>query len=211
MTTTSGSDPDAFADQILSFAGQLFPVALRMTRNRADAEDLVQETYYKAWRSRGTFRPGTNLRAWLFRIMTNAWIDRYKHARDHPVELGLGSGEPGTRDVSILPGAASAEDSALADLGDTDIRVAVEALREEQRLPVLLHDVAGFSYREIAKILGVPIGTVMSRLYRGRGALRTELRAVVARSLRNEPVPDGLIVRLQQHLGDEPDSDAPSS
>lgn len=162
-----------FTDDAMQYAPQLFSTALRMTRNRADAEDLVQETFIKAWRSYGTFQEGTNLRAWLFRIMTNTFINKYNAQQRRPQETEMDDVEElflfrrlGAFDQSKM--AQSAEDQMLELFTDDEVKGALEELPEMFRLPVLLSDVDGFSYKEIAEMLDVPIGTVMSRLHRGR-------------------------------------------
>ncbi len=168
MTTAN-----AFTADAMQFAPQLFSTALRMTRNRADAEDLVQETFVKAWRSFATFQEGTNLRAWLFRIMTNTFINKYNAQQRRPQETELDEVEElflfrrlGAFDQSKIT--QSAEDQMLELFTDDEVKKAIEELPEMFRLPVLLSDVDGFSYKEIAEMLDVPIGTVMSRLHRGR-------------------------------------------
>lgn len=157
----------------MQYAPQLFSTALRMTRNRADAEDLVQETFVKAWRSSSTFQEGTNLRAWLFRIMTNTYINKYNAQQRRPQETELDEVEElflfrriGAFDQSKMN--QSAEDQLLEFFTDDEVKNAIEELPEMFRLPVLLSDVDGFPYKEIAEMLDVPIGTVMSRLHRGR-------------------------------------------
>lgn len=164
---------DTFAKDAMQYAPQLFSTALRMTRNRADAEDLVQETFVKAWRSSSTFQEGTNLRAWLFRIMTNTYINKYNAQQRRPQETELDEVEElflfrrlGAFDQSKMN--QSAEDQLLEFFTDDEVKNAIEELPEMFRLPVLLSDVDGFPYKEIAEMLDVPIGTVMSRLHRGR-------------------------------------------
>jgi RNA polymerase sigma-70 factor (ECF subfamily) len=159
--------------EAMQYAPQLFSTALRMTRNRADAEDLVQETFVKAWRSFATFQEGTNLRAWLFRIMTNTFINKYNAQQRRPQETELDEVEElflfrriGAFDQSKMN--QSAEEQLLEFFTDDEVKNAIEELPEMFRLPVLLSDVDGFSYKEIAEMLDVPIGTVMSRLHRGR-------------------------------------------
>ena len=164
----------------MQFAPQLFGTALRMTRNRADAEDLVQETMLKAFRSYASFEPGTNLRAWLFRILTNTFINSYRAKQSRPLESELGDLD----DLYLykrLPELAahtqmhSAEDEIFDLFTDDEVKQALEDLPEAYLLPVLLADVQDFSYQEIADMLDVPIGTVMSRLHRGRKALQKAL------------------------------------
>ena len=153
----------------------LYSTALRMTRNQADAEDLVQETYLKAYRSYATFEPGTNLRAWLFRILTNTFINKYRAKQRRPQETELGEVE----DLYLyrrLPTLATSAEEELLDLFPAEeVRQALEELPENYLLPVLLSDVEGFAYKEIAEILDIPMGTVMSRLHRGRKAMQKRL------------------------------------
>jgi RNA polymerase sigma-70 factor (ECF subfamily) len=174
------ADQATFADQAMEFAPQLFSAALRMTRNRADAEDLVQETYLKGFRSFHTFTEGTNLRAWLFRILTNTYINRYRAKQRRPDETDLTDLEDlylyrrlGTIDDPTR--GRSAEESLMEMLPDDDVKAALEGLPDNFRLPVVLADVEGFSYKEIAEMLEIPIGTVMSRLHRGRKAMQKAL------------------------------------
>jgi RNA polymerase sigma-70 factor (ECF subfamily) len=159
----------------------LFAAALRLTRNRADAEDLLQETYLRAYRGFGGFRPGTNLRAWLYRILTNTYINSYRKRQREPLVVPDDSvDEWYLYDRLAREGAgASAETEVLDALPDEEVQAALESLPEQFRMSVLLADVEGFSYKEIADILGVPLGTVMSRLHRGRRALERRLWDVV--------------------------------
>lgn len=174
------ADQAMFADQAMEYAPQLFSAAMRMTRNRADAEDLVQETYLKGFRSFHTFTEGTNLRAWLFRILTNTYINRYRAKQRRPDETDLADVEDlylyhrlGTLDDASR--GRSAEDSLMEILADDEVKAALEGLPDNFRLPVVLADVEGFSYKEIAEMLEIPIGTVMSRLHRGRKAMHKAL------------------------------------
>jgi RNA polymerase sigma-70 factor (ECF subfamily) len=174
------ADRSSFADQAMEFAPQLFSAALRMTRNRADAEDLVQEAMLRGFRSFHTFTEGTNLRAWLFRILTNVYINSYRAKQRRPDETDLGEVEDlylYRRIGSFETAAASlsAEEQFLDLLTDDEVKAALEDLPDNFRLPVLLADVEGFAYREIADILGIPVGTVMSRLHRGRKAMQRAL------------------------------------
>ena len=171
---------DQFTSDAMQYAPQLFSTALRMTRNRLDAEDLVQETYIKGWRSFHTFQEGTNLRAWLFRIMTNTYINKYNAQKRKGTEVELDDVEElflykrlGSIDQSQL--SSSAEDQMLELFTDDEVKNALESLPEDFRIPVLLSDVDGFSYKEIAEMLEIPIGTVMSRLHRGRKSMQKML------------------------------------
>jgi RNA polymerase sigma-70 factor (ECF subfamily) len=174
------ADRAGFKVEAPQYAQQLFATAVRMTRNRADAEDLVQETYLKAWRAYDSFEEGTNLRAWLFRIMTNSYINRYNAAQRHPTETDLDDVEEfflyrrlGAVDQSRMN--ASAEDQMMELFTDEEVRNAIEELPETFRLPLILSDVDGFAYKEIAEMLDIPIGTVMSRLHRGRKWMQKRL------------------------------------
>ena len=178
------ADPARFEDDVVSLLPQLYSAALRMTRNPADAEDLLQETLLRAFRGYGGFKAGTNLRAWLYRILTNTFINRYRQQSRQPAEVELGELEDMYlyRRLGESSGAArSAEEEALERFVDEDVKAAVESLPEIFRIPVLLADVEGFSYKEIAKIMSVPIGTVMSRLHRGRKALQQALWGITER------------------------------
>ena len=167
-----------FTTEAMQYAQSLYSTALRMTRNQSDAEDLVQETYLKAFRSYGSFETGTNLKAWLFRILTNTFINTYRAKQRRPQESDLGSVE----DLFLykrLPSLAGLSESAEEQLLDlfpaAEVREAIENLPETFLLPMLLNDVEGFSYKEVAEILDVPIGTVMSRLHRGRKTMQEAL------------------------------------
>ncbi|GMA30662.1 ECF RNA polymerase sigma factor SigR [Litorihabitans aurantiacus] len=167
-----------FETDALPHLDQLYSAAMRMTRNPADAEDLVQEAFAKAYGSFHQFRPGTNLKAWLYRILTNTYINSYRKKQREPLQ----SDADGVEDWEIARAAShtgtglrSAEVEALDRLGDSVVRDALAQLSDDFRLVVYLADVEGFAYKEIAEIMGTPIGTVMSRLHRGRGQLRTLL------------------------------------
>ena len=183
------ADQATFAEQATPFMDSLYAAAMRMTRNAADAEDLVQETYLKAYRGFGGFEEGTNLKAWLYRILTNTFINTYRSRKRRPTESDLDEVEDLYlyRRLGGLEAAAagrSAEDELLDIYTDDEVKQALEELPEQFRMAVLLADVEGFSYKEIADILDIPIGTVMSRLHRGRKSLQKKLwEFAVARGL----------------------------
>jgi RNA polymerase sigma-70 factor, ECF subfamily len=190
------ADQATFAEQAMPYMDNLYGAALRMTRNQSDAEDLVQETFLKAYRGFGGFEQGTNLKAWLYRILTNTYINIYRSKKRRPDETDLAEVEDLYlyRRLGGLEGATagrSAEDELLELFTEQEVKDAIEALPEGFRLAVLLADVEGFAYKEIAEILDIPIGTVMSRLHRGRKALQKQLYGfAVARGLA-EPPADG--------------------
>jgi RNA polymerase sigma-70 factor (ECF subfamily) len=168
---------ERFEREALPLLGEMYAGALRLTRNAADGEDLLQETYLRAYRGFGTFREGTNLRAWLYRILTNAFINIYRKRQREPQTVP-DEEVPEWYLYDRLGGEgaeASAETEVLESLPDEDVQEALAALPDQFRLAVLLADVEGFSYKEIAEILDIPIGTVMSRLHRGRRALEKRL------------------------------------
>ncbi len=168
---------ERFEQDVIPFMGQLYPAALRMTRNPADAEDLVQETFAKAYAAFHQFQPGTNLRAWLHRILSNTFINSYRKKRREPIQdLGIEFQEDWqVGSDPLAPPARSAEAEALDRLADSDILQALRTLPEEFRVAIYLADIEGYPYREIAEMMGTPIGTVMSRLHRGRAKLRQQL------------------------------------
>lgn len=167
-----------FETEALSYMDQLYAAALRMTRNGADAEDLVQETYAKAFKGRDKFTPGTNLKAWLYRIQTNAFINTYRKKQREPKRSDADTIEDWQLAAAAehqSRGLTSAEDAALDMIGDHEIKDALMGLSDEFRMAVYLSDVEGFAYKEIADIMDTPVGTVMSRLHRGRKLLREQL------------------------------------
>jgi RNA polymerase sigma-70 factor (ECF subfamily) len=170
-----------FEAEALPMLPGLYSAAFRLTRNAADAEDLVQETFLRAYRGFHQFEPGTNLKAWLYRILTNTFINSYRKKQREPLTDSLDE----TEDWFLYSRMAergtepSAETSVIESLPDEDVQEALSSLPEQFRIAVLLADVEGFSYKEIAEITGVPIGTVMSRLHRGRKALEKRLWDVV--------------------------------
>ena len=177
----------------MQYAPQLYSAAMRMTRNQADAEDLVQETYLRAYRGFGGFTEGTNLRAWLYRILTNAFINTYRSRQRRPTETDLADVEDmymyrRLGSIETAMASRSAEDQLFDVFTDDEVKKALEDLPENFRLPVLLADVEDFSYKEIAEMMDIPIGTVMSRLHRGRKAMQKKLtdfateRGLISRS-----------------------------
>lgn len=167
-----------FERDAMGFVDQLYSAAMRMTRNPQDAEDLVQEAYTKAYSSFHQYRPGTNLKAWLYRILTNTYINLYRKRQRQPQQSTVDTLEDWQMAQAAehtSTGLRSAETEALDRLPDSDVKEALQSIPEEFRLAVYFADVEGFAYREIAEILDIPIGTVMSRLHRGRKLLREML------------------------------------
>ena len=194
MTTTTDADSAAdenassslsdselasiFEADALPYLDQLYGTALRMTRSPADAEDLVQDTYAKAFAAFRSYEQGTNLRAWLFRILRNTFINNYRKAQRQPSSgpsEELTDGQLLDLEQRTSGGVRSAENEALERLGDDEIAAAMATIPEDFRTAVYLADVEGFSYKEIADIMDTPVGTVMSRVHRGRKALRALL------------------------------------
>lgn len=187
------ADQRDFAQQAMQYAPQLYSAAVRMTRSKADAEDLVQETYLRAYRGYSNFTEGTNLRAWLFRILTNTFINSYRAKQRRVQETELDDVEDlylYKRISGIDVASRSAEDTLFELFTDDEVKAALEALPESFRMPVLLADVEDFSYKEIAEMLDIPIGTVMSRLHRGRKALQKSLHTFGVERRLADPDPE---------------------
>ena len=194
----TAEDRERFEAMVSEHLDGLFGASLRLTRNRTRAEDLLQETFLRAWRSFHTFRPGTNVRAWLYRILMNAYIDGYRKSEREPEvvaqedvdEFYLYSKVHESEDYRR---AGNPEEVLLNNLMDADVKGALESLPESFRNVVILAAIEGFSYKEIAEILGIPIGTVMSRLHRGRRQLQVKLWEYARRAhyVGAEPRPSG--------------------
>ena len=176
--TSAETSPDPralFEEQAIPFLDQLYGAALRMTRNPADAQDLVQETFVKAYAAFGQFEQGTNLKAWLYRILTNTFINTYRKKQRDPYKGTISDMEDwqlGEAESATAMSSRSAEAEAIDHLPDSAVKDALQSIPEDFRLAVYFADVEGFSYQEIADIMKTPVGTVMSRLHRGRRLLR---------------------------------------
>ncbi|MXW00083.1 MAG: sigma-70 family RNA polymerase sigma factor [Holophagales bacterium] len=168
-----------FEAEVLPFMDSLYSTAYRMSRNRQDAEDLLQETYLRAYKYYDKFQEGTNFKAWLFKILKNTFINRYRKRQRQPLKNSFdeieGSFESKLLESPLTARGATPEEELMVDALDQDVQKALEALPEDYRTAVELADLQGLSYREIADQLGIPLGTVMSRLYRGRRKLEAVL------------------------------------
>ncbi|MCI2975658.1 MAG: sigma-70 family RNA polymerase sigma factor [Ferrimicrobium sp.] len=187
------ADKKNFSSDAMQYTENLYSAALRMTHNPADAEDLVQETFLKAYRAYESFQAGTNLKAWLYRILTNTYINIYRAKKRRPDESNLEDVEDlylyrRLGGLEAVAAGRSAEEEVLDRITDTDVKAAIDSLPEQFRLAVVLSDIEGFSYKEIAEIMDVPLGTVMSRLHRGRRAMQ---RALLELELRKAAVGGG--------------------
>ena len=178
-TEATPAQPDnraLFEEQAIPFMDQLYAAGLRMTRNPADAADLVQETFVKAFAAFGQFQQGTNLKAWLYRILTNTFINSYRKKQREPYQGAIDDLEDwqlgGAESMTQGRSTRSAEAEAIDHLPDSAVKDALQAIPEDFRMAVYFADVEGFSYQEIADIMKTPVGTVMSRLHRGRRLLR---------------------------------------
>ena len=193
-TETTDERRARFEREAMPLLDQMYSAALRTTRNPADAEDLVQETYAKAYAAFHQYKPGTNLKAWMYRILTNTYINTYRKRQREPQQSDAAEVEDyqlHRAESHSSAGLRSAEDVALEHLPDTDVKAALQKLPEEFRLAVYLADVEGFAYKEIAEMLDIPIGTVMSRLHRGRKGLEKRLHDFVVDQHLIEATADG--------------------
>src|SRR3954452_8027887 len=197
---------ERFERDVLPLLPSLYGAAMRMTRNRSDAEDLVQETYLRAYRSFHTFDAGSNLRAWLFRILTNTYINIYRAKQRRPQESDLGDVEDLYlyKRIGNIEASRSAEETLFDMFTDDEVKQALEDLPENFRLPVLLADVEDFSYKEIAEILDIPMGTVMSRLHRGRNRLQKGLYDFAVRRGLADPPPEESAASVSGSTPNEP-------
>jgi RNA polymerase sigma-70 factor (ECF subfamily) len=183
VTTRPVPDAQRFQREVIPLAGQILAAAVRLTRCREDAEDLTQEVLLRAYAGFGSFREGTSLKAWLYRILHNTWISQHRKRRCRPEEVSVECMADHQLAAAVLrtcSTAGSAEDCAIGSIRDEEVVIALAALRDEIRTTVYYADVLQFSCKEIASITNSPLGTVMSRLHRGRKRLRTSLSARAA-------------------------------
>lgn len=164
-----------FEEDVIPLLGPMYGVALRLTRNAADAEDLVAQTVERAWKAFGSFEQGSNLKAWLYRILTNTFISNYRKTQREPQTVSADAPDDFSLFDKVSQESFTPETEFLDRVPDAEVKAALEDLPEQFRTAVLLADVEGFSYQEIADITDVPVGTVMSRLHRGRKALQRAL------------------------------------
>jgi RNA polymerase sigma-70 factor, ECF subfamily len=188
MTALPSADQDRdarFASEVLPYLGQLYPAALRMTRNPADAEDLLQETMTRAYTAFDQFTPGTNLRAWLHKILSSTFINTCRKNKREPAKAAGVDATAEWRSGSnpLQPPVRSAEAEALDNMTDSEVLAALKNLPADFRTAVYLADIEGYPYREIAEIMGTPLGTVMSRLHRARARLRAQLSHLAPRAI----------------------------
>ena len=215
MSTMEDDDDSRarFERDVVPQLSQLYPAALRMTRNPTDAEDLVQETSVKAYAAFHQFRPGTNLRAWLNRILTTTFINVYRKRKREPQQaLGGDLQEWQMSADRLAPPVPSAEAEALAHTTDSDLLRALRGLPNEFRTTVYLADIEGYPYREIAEIMGTPVGTVMSRLHRGRRKIREQLLAagVLPPTATHTPGACQVVARRRLSRRSDPPGDRPA-
>lgn len=214
QTNTTNNAPEGTDEQragwnfeaaALPYLDALYNMAYRLTRNPEDAEDLIQETYFKAYKYYDKFQEGTNLKAWLFRIMKNSFINGYRKKQNQPQESAFSDIEDSFESLvrDDTGQIKNPEEEILESVLDEDVQQAIDSLREDYRMVILLVDLEGFSYKEAADILEVPVGTVMSRLYRGRRVLEKTLLEYAHNH--------GYISGEPQKMRSDPDSDAPAS
>ncbi len=190
-----------FEAAAMPFVDSLYNTAYRMARNPQDAEDLVQETYLKAYKYYDKFQEGTNFKAWLFKILKNTFINRYRKLQQQPIQNAFSEIEDAfesqvSEEVGRIP---SPEEEVLADVLDEHVQKALDELPDDYRMVILLADIEGFAYKEIAAILEIPVGTVMSRLYRGRRLLEAAMLKYAREHgyIRGEALPNKMRSRKQ--------------
>ncbi len=198
---------DPFERDALSYLDALYRTALRMTRSEEEAEDLVQETYIRAFRFQEQFEAGTNLKAWLFRILTNTFINEYQRRKRSRQVLDAATAEQETTDGVLIHELSESQRSPESMLVDRsvsdDVQRALDALPDDFRVAVVLCDIEGLSYKEIAEVMGTPVGTVMSRLFRGRRLLQTSLKEFAQQ--RDDVKPESAPAAKAPAAGESPD------